>query len=108
LGVHEVHLGRLEKLSVYQDILRRHGLRDEQVCYVGDDLLDLSILERCGLPVTVPAACAEVKAIAALVTERDGGRGAVREVIEALLQAKGLWAGIVNAKGLVPKPGAPA
>lgn len=103
LGVHEVHLGRLEKLSVYQDILQRHGLTDAQVCYVGDDLLDLPILERCGLPFTVPSASPEVKASVAMVTKREGGQGAVREVVETILQAKGIWSRIVAARGLLPR-----
>ena len=58
---------------------------------MGDDLADLQVLRRVGLPIAVANAVAEVKAVAAYVTRAAGGHGAVREVVEALLQARGRW-----------------
>jgi 3-deoxy-D-manno-octulosonate 8-phosphate phosphatase (KDO 8-P phosphatase) len=100
MGVHEIHLGRRRKLEVYEEILGRQGLTDAEVCFVGDDLLDIPVLQRCGFPVTVPGGRSEVKAVCSLVTRSEAGRGAVRELIEHLLVAKGLCEGLVRDCGL--------
>lgn len=104
LGVHEVHLERLDKLTVFEDILARRQLAAEQVAYVGDDLLDLPVLRRVGFAVTVPNGRDEVKAAVHHVTSARGGEGALREVIEMLLRGKQLWQRVVDAEGL-PAPG---
>ena len=83
--------GRILKLPVYEQLLRKFRLRDEQVCAIGDDLMELPMLRRAGLAVAVPAAVEEVKRISHYVTRRPGGRGAVREVVDIILKAKGLW-----------------
>lgn len=88
--------GHLIKLPVYEQLLKRWRLRDEQVCCMGDDLMELPILRRVGLAVCVPNAVEELKAIAHYVTKRHGGRGAVREVIEGILKSKGLWDSILQ------------
>jgi 3-deoxy-D-manno-octulosonate 8-phosphate phosphatase (KDO 8-P phosphatase) len=71
--------------------LETEELRPEQVCYMGDDLVDLSVLRRVGLAVAVADAVAEVKSVAHLVTQTPGGRGAVREVCEKILKIQGKW-----------------
>lgn len=86
----------LKKLPVYEQLLRRWRLPHEQVCAIGDDLMDLPILRRVGLAVAVPNAVEEVKRISHYVTTRSGGRGAVREVIDLILKAKGLWDEVVK------------
>ena len=80
-----------EKLAGFEQFLRRFRLSPEQVCAVADDLMDLPILRRAGLAVTVPDGVPEVKAISHYQTQRAGGKGAVREVIELILKARGLW-----------------
>jgi 3-deoxy-D-manno-octulosonate 8-phosphate phosphatase (KDO 8-P phosphatase) len=80
-----------EKVPAYELILRKAGLRDEQVAYIGDDLPDLPVLRRVGLAVAVANAVPEVKRVAHYVTRRAGGEGAVREVIELILKAQGKW-----------------
>jgi len=80
-----------EKLEAVGELLARRGIAWEEMAFVGDDLADLRVLRRVGLPIAVANAVAEVKAVAALVTRSTGGHGAVREVIEALLKARGLW-----------------
>ena len=87
----EVHLRVPAKLPIYERILRRHKLVDAQVCYIGDDFTDLPILARAGLPVAVSDAHPEVIRRALFVTKAAGGRGAVREVIDAVLKAQGRW-----------------
>lgn len=79
------------KLEAMSELLARRGLEWGEVAYVGDDLADLQVLRRAGLPIAVANAVAEVRAVASCVTTAPGGHGAVREVVEALLRARGLW-----------------
>jgi 3-deoxy-D-manno-octulosonate 8-phosphate phosphatase (KDO 8-P phosphatase) len=79
------------KLGALSALLAERGLEWEQVAFVGDDLADLSVMERVGLPIAVSNAVAEIKAIAKAVTTRPGGHGAVREAVEMLLRARGEW-----------------
>jgi 3-deoxy-D-manno-octulosonate 8-phosphate phosphatase (KDO 8-P phosphatase) len=71
-------------------------VKSAEVCYVGDDLIDLPAMREAGFPVAVADAVEEVRARAAWVTSRPGGAGAARETIEYILKAKGKWAVIVN------------
>jgi 3-deoxy-D-manno-octulosonate 8-phosphate phosphatase (KDO 8-P phosphatase) len=81
-----------EKLDAFDALLARRGIRWEDAAFVGDDLADLQVLRRVGLPIAVANAVEEVKAVAAYVTRAPGGHGAVREVVEVLLKARGHWA----------------
>jgi 3-deoxy-D-manno-octulosonate 8-phosphate phosphatase (KDO 8-P phosphatase) len=85
-----------EKLPAFADLLERRGIAWEEAAFVGDDLADLQVLRRVGLPMAVANAVAEVKAVAAYVTRAPGGHGAVREVAEALLKARGVWPDILQ------------
>jgi len=91
LDITMVHQRCLKKIEAYRQCLAETGVDPSRVCCVGDDLPDLPILCNCGYPVAVANAVAEVKDLAAYVTKRTGGTGAVREVIERLLRAKGRW-----------------
>jgi 3-deoxy-D-manno-octulosonate 8-phosphate phosphatase (KDO 8-P phosphatase) len=84
------------KLAAFDELLTRRGIGWEEVAFVGDDLADLPVLRRVGLPIAVANAVADVKAVAAYVTRASGGHGAVREVIELLLRARGEWADILE------------
>ena len=84
------------KASAFEQVLQRLGVGWQEVAFVGDDLADLPILRRVGLPIAVANAVAEVKAISAYTTSARGGHGAVREVIEALLRARGEWPAILE------------
>jgi 3-deoxy-D-manno-octulosonate 8-phosphate phosphatase (KDO 8-P phosphatase) len=77
------------KVAAIQSLLEERGLEWEALAFVGDDLADLPVLERAGLPIAVANAMPEVKKVAAHVTNAAGGHGAVREVIDGLLQARG-------------------
>ncbi len=87
----------LNKLPPYERFLKLCRLSHEQVCAMGDDLLDLPILRRAGLAVAVPNAVQEVRDVAHHVTARSGGRGAVREVIDLILKAKNVWPDVVKS-----------
>jgi len=100
LGVAELHLGQLSKLPVFEDILARRELQPDQVAYIGDDLLDLPLLQRVGFSVSVPNGRPEVRERVDYVTRVPGGCGAVRDVVELLLKARGVWDDIVRKDGL--------
>ena len=84
------------KLPAFEGILQRRQVRWEEACFLGDDLPDLPLLRRVALPVAVANACREVKEAARLTTAAPGGRGAVREFAEALLQARGAWNDLIR------------
>jgi 3-deoxy-D-manno-octulosonate 8-phosphate phosphatase (KDO 8-P phosphatase) len=84
------------KLAAAETILAQAGAGWEDICYVGDDIVDLCLLRRAGLAVTVPHAIEEAKQIAHYVTRAAGGHGAVREIVEMILKAQGKWAGLIE------------
>jgi 3-deoxy-D-manno-octulosonate 8-phosphate phosphatase (KDO 8-P phosphatase) len=86
-----VYQGQATKAAAYEEILRKTGAREEEVCYVGDDLPDLPVLKRVGLAVAAANAVPEVKKAAHYVTRLHGGAGAIREVVELILKAQGTW-----------------
>lgn len=91
LGIDVVRQGFSDKLPAAREILAELGIAPEETCYIGDDLPDLPVLYEVGLPVTVADAAAEVLKAAKWTMHSPGGRGAVRELIERLLKAKGSW-----------------
>ncbi|MGE3809816.1 MAG: KdsC family phosphatase [Gemmataceae bacterium] len=96
LDVATVVQGARDKLPAFRKIVKDCGLEPAQVCFVGDDVPDLPALRNCGLAVAVADACADVQAAAHYITHAPGGRGAVREVIEWLLRAQGLWSRVLE------------
>ncbi len=82
---------RARKLPAFEEMLARHGVSWEEASFMGDDLPDLPVLTRVGLPVAVRNAVEEVREAAQFVTEAPGGRGAVREFAEVLLKTRGEW-----------------
>lgn len=89
LGIWRLQQGVQDKLTAFSALLDELQLPAEQVACVGDDLPDLPLLRRCGLAATVPEAPSYVRAAAHYVTRARGGRGAVREVCELILEAQG-------------------
>ena len=97
LGVESRQVGGGYKLGVIEEVLAESDADWDTLAVVADDLADLPILRRAGLPVAVANAAPELRAEAAWVTGRPGGSGAVREFAEVLLGARGQWAGLVKA-----------
>lgn len=97
LGIDLVYQGAKDKLEPFHDVLRKTGLDAEAVAYVGDDIVDLPILLRVGFAATVADGHEELKSRVHYVTERPGGRGAVREICDLLLKESGRW-GQVTAR----------
>ena len=96
LGIKLVFQKVWNKLEVYEKILVDAALTHDEVAYIGDDLIDIPLLRRVGLAVAVADAVDEVKAAAHVVTQRPGGQGAVREVIELILKAQGHWDSLIE------------
>jgi 3-deoxy-D-manno-octulosonate 8-phosphate phosphatase (KDO 8-P phosphatase) len=91
LGVAHLYEMAWVKTESYEELLAAEGLTDEDVCYIGDDVVDIPLLRRAGLAVAVADAVPEAKQFSHLVTHCGGGRGAVREVIELILKVQGKW-----------------
>ena len=91
LGVNEVHLSSSNKLAVYTNIKEQHGVRDEEILYMGDDIPDLEILKVCGLPTCPSDAVFEVKQVCEYISIYPGGKGCVRDIIEQVLKIQGKW-----------------
>jgi len=89
LMVDSVVQGSFDKLKPYLEIKKKYNLDDSQICYIGDDLLDLALLNRVGFSAAVANAREEVKAVCDYITVARGGRGAVREVIDLILKRQG-------------------
>lgn len=86
-----VFQGHIEKIPIFDQIMSEANVKPEEVAYMGDDLTDVVIMRRVGLSIATANARPEVKSVAKVVTEAVGGSGAVREAIELILGAKGLW-----------------
>lgn len=95
MKVDKVYADISPKSSALDRILEDYKIKADEVCFVGDDLVDLGLLKKVGLPVAVNNALDEIKSICAYVTSKRGGRGAVREVTELLLKTQGKWEQII-------------
>ena len=91
LHIDLVYQGKLDKRAAYRDIKAKTGYADEEIAYVGDDIVDLPIMRAVGLPCAVGDAVPEVREIAQIIAAERGGRGAVREIYEIILKTQGLW-----------------
>lgn len=97
LNIKDVYQGSMNKTQALTELMAKYDLTLDQVAYVGDDLNDLPVMIRVGLPCAVANAAPEVKQYARLVTNQAGGNGAVREVIEYILKAQDKWESIIDS-----------
>jgi 3-deoxy-D-manno-octulosonate 8-phosphate phosphatase (KDO 8-P phosphatase) len=91
-----IYMKQPSKIPAYEEILRKAGVTDSAVAYVGDDLPDLPILRRVGLAISVGDAVPEVKKAAHFITPSVAGRGAIRDAIELILKSKGIWEEMID------------
>lgn len=89
LGIKDVYQRMIFKIDAYEDILKKHRLSDAEVCYIGDDILDIPVLERAGFSVVPSSAVKDVRKYADYMTKRAGGDGAVREALDLILDLSG-------------------
>jgi len=91
LGIKDIHLGTHKKTAVLQEYMAAHNLEKNQVLYVGDDLPDYEVMQHVGLPCCPQDAVAEIKAISAYISHKNGGKGCARDIIEQVLKVQGNW-----------------
>ena len=99
MHVAEVFADIFPKTAVLDKILTKYNVTSEQVCFMGDDLVDLSLMRKVGLPVAVANASSEIKEAALFVTNHSGGRGAVREIAELILKSQDKWKDVLRFYG---------
>lgn len=95
LGIKDVFNGCLNKLKPYVTLLKKYNLQEDAVAYLGDDLVDISVMERVGLPIAVRNAYEPVKAVAVYTTDARGGEGAFREAVDWILRQRGDYTEVV-------------
>ena len=91
LNIKDVYQNAKKKVDVYEKIISEHDLKDEEVCFIGDDLVDIPVLRKVGFSVGVADAVTDVLDIVDYVTSTPGGKGAVREVVEKIIKSQGKW-----------------
>jgi 3-deoxy-D-manno-octulosonate 8-phosphate phosphatase (KDO 8-P phosphatase) len=91
LGITDIYMGACRKIEAYTDFRDAHGLRDEEILYMGDDVPDLEVLRCCGLPCCPKDAIPEVKAVCRYISHLAGGLGCGRDVVEQTLKAHERW-----------------
>jgi 3-deoxy-D-manno-octulosonate 8-phosphate phosphatase (KDO 8-P phosphatase) len=96
LKMDHVYQGKQDKLTVFQHIIEKEGITPAEAAFVGDDVIDVPVMRKCGFAVAVKNARPEVKAQAHWVTSHAGGDGAARDAIEYILKAQGKWKSVVE------------
>ena len=91
LGVKDIYIRCGVKISVYDEFLAKYGYNDSEIIYMGDDIPDYQVMKRCGCPVCPADACPEIKAISCYISDKTGGNGCGRDIIEQVLIAQGKW-----------------
>jgi len=99
LGVEDIYMQCAVKINTYNDFIDKYGLKDEEVIYMGDDIPDYEVMKRCGCPCCPADACPDIKDISVYVSDRIGGHGCGRDVIEQVLRAQGKWLSDAKAFG---------
>jgi len=107
LKLQHVYQGQQDKASAFYEILQKEGLKPEQACYVGDDVIDLPVMRLCGLAIAVKNSRPEVIRESHYVTPHEGGHGAVRDAVEYVLREQGSLERVINeyiqARNIQPK-----
>ena len=91
LGVEDIYIGCAIKIETYEQFLQKYNLADDEIIYMGDDIPDLEIMRRVGCPVCPKDACSEIKAVSLYISDRIGGHGCGRDIIEQVLRAQSKW-----------------
>src|SRR6266850_5318367 len=96
LGIEFLRQGNEQKITAFEEVLQLAGVNEDEVAFIGDDLSDIPLMKRSELSVAVADAVEEARALAHYVTSAEGGRGAVREVVEIILKSQGRWNDLVE------------
>lgn len=98
LGITDIHLACPDKVQNFNEYIAKYNIKPEQVLYMGDDIPDYHVMKLVGLPACPQDSSPEIKAISKYISHKDGGRGAVREVIEQVMKVQGKWDVYFNGK----------
>lgn len=99
LGVTDIFMGCAVKIKVYDEFMAKYNLKDEEIIYMGDDIPDYEIMQRCGCPCCPSDACPDIKSISKYISKCKGGYGCGRDIIEQVLRAQGKWLNNAEAFG---------
>ena len=91
LGVPLIYMGVRDKVTALHDFIKKTGIQAEDILYMGDDLIDFQIMSLVGIPVCPADAVHEIQEISSYISEKKGGKGCVRDVIEQVMRAQGTW-----------------
>ncbi len=91
LNIADVYLSVKDKLSVFNEHMMKNNIKPEQVVYMGDDIPDYQVMKLVGIPVCPADASQEIKDISVYISDRNGGQGCVRDIIEQVLKVQGKW-----------------
>ena len=98
LGITNIHLGSPDKVATFDEYMDVYGINPEQVLYMGDDIPDYHVMKLVGLPTCPQDACPEIKGISKYISHKNGGKGAVRDVVEQVMKVQGKWMESFNGK----------
>lgn len=99
LGVQDIYMKCSVKITTFEEFLEKYQLCADEVIYVGDDIPDYEVMKRCGCPCCPADACSDIKAISLYVSDRKGGYGCGRDIVEQVLRAQGKWLSDAKAFG---------
>lgn len=98
LGITDIHLGCLDKVATFKEYTELYHINPENVLYMGDDIPDFHVMQLVGLSTCPQDASSEIKAISNYISHKNGGKGAVRDVIEQVMKVQGKWHLYYNGK----------
>ena len=98
LGITNIHLGSPNKVATFDEYTNAYNIKPEQVLYMGDDIPDYHVMKLVGLSTCPQDACPEIKGISKYISHKNGGKGAVRDVIEQVMKVQGKWMESFNGK----------
>lgn len=98
LGLYDIHLGVSDKVAVYQEYIDVNNIKPNQILYMGDDIPDYWVMQKVGMPTCPQDAVPEIKKLSKYISHIDGGKGAVRDVIEQVMKVQGKWLEHFEAK----------
>jgi len=98
LGITDIHLGAPDKVETFKEYTELYTINPENVLYMGDDIPDYHVMQLVGLPTCPQDAAPEIKAISGYISHKNGGKGAVREVIEQVMKVQGKWMSYFDGK----------
>jgi len=98
LGIPDIHLGTPDKVKTFKEYTDVNNIKPEQVLYMGDDIPDYYVMQLVGLPTCPQDASPEIKGISTYISHKNGGKGAVRDVIEQVMKVQGKWMESFNGK----------